>query len=441
MANLFDLIVVGGGPAGLEAARTAARFGLTVALVERKTHPALVLRSCAQMFLMNMDSFYNESMYPAPKQERWVFPANNFSVPYSGAYREFFACHFVSPNACDRIEIGDYERNASGAGMPAMVFDKGALLQGLFDECVHAGVVFYTGRNVVHAARDPRGITVKTAEGDRISATFCIAADGINSRLAQVTGLNRRRRFINTACAVSYYIEGVRFERSEAIMLGMSWDRRLNRPLPFCLLPSVYGKEQYWLYVSGEQDLQYLMRESSFKQWFIDARVVRMRANVVNNWSPAPEPYAGGILFAGDSCWFAEAENTGALLSGHRAAAAVCEATHRGAADRSGLKGYLDWWRRNWPAAHDYREFLCYPLFNRLFTEQEYDYLHALVDRKLTWSLNPFKLYERLMQGLRPHMRRIEQERPELASKISRFRSEMAPQLIKPAARSGFPNR
>ena len=47
MAKSFDLIVVGGGPAGLEAARTGARFGLQVALVERKTHPAFVLRSCA----------------------------------------------------------------------------------------------------------------------------------------------------------------------------------------------------------------------------------------------------------------------------------------------------------------------------------------------------------------------------------------------------------
>lgn len=441
MAKLFDVIVVGGGPAGLEAARTAARYGLRVALIERKTHPALLMRSCAQMFLMNMENFYNESMYPAPQQERWVFPVNNFSVPYRGAYRQFYACHFVAPNARDRIEIGDYERNASGAGIHAMVFDKAALLQGLFDECVHAGVVFYTGRNVVHAARQSGTITVKTAEGDRISGTFCIAADGINSRLAQVTGLNRQRRFINTARAVSYYIEGVHFERSEAIMLGMSWDRRLNRPLPFCLLPSVYGKEEYWLYVSGEQDLQYLTRESAFRQWFGDVRVIRMRANVVNNWSPAPEPYAGGIVFAGDSCWFAEAENNGALMSGHRAAAAVCAAAHTGTEGRPGLLGYLDWWHLNWPAAHDYREFLCYPLFNRLFTEQEYDYLHALVDRKLTWSLNPFKLYERLMQGVRPHMGRIEQERPELARKISRFRPDLALQLIKPAARSGFPNR
>lgn len=137
------------------------------------------------------------------------------------------------------------------------------------------------------------------------------------------------------------------------------------------------------LYVASEQDFQYLIGESAFRRWFGDVRIVRMRANVVNNWSPAPEPYAGGIVFAGDSCWFAEAENTGALMSGHRAAAAVCAAAHRGAAGRAALQDYLDWWRRNWPAAHDYREFVCYPLFNRLFTEEEYVYLHALVDRPL----------------------------------------------------------
>jgi hypothetical protein len=80
-------------------------------------------------------------------------------------------------------------------------------------------------------------------------------------------------------------------------------------------------------------------------------------------------------------------------------------------------------------------------LVNRLFAEQEYYYQHVLVDRKLTWSLNPFKLYKRLMEGLSPHMRGIKQERPDLARKISRFRPDLALQLIKPAALSGFPNR
>ena len=104
----YDLIIVGGGTAGLEAAKTAAENGLRVALVERKSDPALVQRACAQMFLMNMDSFYNERMYFSRQNRRWVFPVNNFSVSYRGTYREFNACHFIAPNAEDRIEIGDY---------------------------------------------------------------------------------------------------------------------------------------------------------------------------------------------------------------------------------------------------------------------------------------------------------------------------------------------
>ena len=134
MANKFDVIVVGGGTSGLEAAKTAAENGLKVALLERKTHPAKIQRSCAQMFLMNMDSFYEEHMYFSKEKKKWVFPVNNFSVNYSGNYREFYACHFISPNATDRIEIGDYELNASGSGTPAVVFDKGVLLDGLFEE-------------------------------------------------------------------------------------------------------------------------------------------------------------------------------------------------------------------------------------------------------------------------------------------------------------------
>ena len=46
MKNLFDLIVIGGGPAGLMAAKTAAQEGLDVILIERKTNVASMGRSC-----------------------------------------------------------------------------------------------------------------------------------------------------------------------------------------------------------------------------------------------------------------------------------------------------------------------------------------------------------------------------------------------------------
>ncbi len=440
MAANYDLVVVGGGPAGLESAKTAAENGLKVALLERKSHPAKIQRSCAQMFLMNMDSFYNEHMYFSKERNKWVFPVNNFSVNYKGRYRDFYACHFISPNAEDRIEIGDYEANASGVGRPAAVFDKGELLEGLYTEGVEAGVEFFLERNVTHVSSTNNGVEIKTAEGDRFTATFCIAADGINSRLARVSGLNKDRLFINTRKCLSYYITGVEFDRSEAIFLGISWDKTKLGPVPFCLMPSVYSEDEYWFFVSGEEQFDFLTKQSNFKKWFPNLEITHMRSCVVNNWSPAKEPFKDNILFVGDSCWFSEAENSGALLSGHKAANAVCEALHRGMANREGVKNYISWWKKSWTDTHDYRDFLCYPLFNRMFTEDEYNYLHNIVSQKLPWTLNPFKLYERISQGIKPNLNKIQEERPALAKKMSMFNPDNVLQLIKPAAKMGFPN-
>ncbi len=440
MAKKYDVIVVGGGTSGLEAARTAARNGLRVALLERKTHPAKIQRSCAQMFLMNMDSFYNEWMYFSKEQHKWVFPVNNFSIDYKGDYREFYACHFIGPDAKGRIEIGDYELNASGKGVPAVVFDKGVLLDGLFEEGRAAGVDYFLERNVIHVDRTTQGVTVTTCEGDRFVGTFCIAADGINSRLARITGLNKERLFINTRKTISHYVTGVEFERSEAIFLGISWDRENVRPVPFCLLPSVYRDDEYWFFVQGDEQYRFLTQKSNFKHWFPRLEITHTRACVVNNWSPAREPFKDNVIFVGDSCWFSEAENSGALLSGHRAAGAVCEALQTGRPNREGVLSYIGWWKHNWSDTHDYRDFLCYPLFNRMFTEDEYNYLHGLVSAKLPWTLNPFKLYERLMNGLEPHIEQIRKERPSIAKKIAMFRPEKVLSFIRPAARTGFPN-
>ena len=52
MAKKYDLVIVGAGPAGLMAAKTAGEYGLKVALLERKRDIAEIRRSCAMMLLV-----------------------------------------------------------------------------------------------------------------------------------------------------------------------------------------------------------------------------------------------------------------------------------------------------------------------------------------------------------------------------------------------------
>ena len=48
MAKRYDVIVVGAGPAGFLAAKTAGENGLDVAILERKSDPRQLTRACGE---------------------------------------------------------------------------------------------------------------------------------------------------------------------------------------------------------------------------------------------------------------------------------------------------------------------------------------------------------------------------------------------------------
>jgi len=67
----YDVIVVGGGPAGLMAARTAAEDGLKVLLIERKKEVTEVKRLCGQLTNISFINVSGRLKYGTPNHFIW----------------------------------------------------------------------------------------------------------------------------------------------------------------------------------------------------------------------------------------------------------------------------------------------------------------------------------------------------------------------------------
>jgi flavin-dependent dehydrogenase len=200
MGEKYDLVIVGAGPGGAMAAKTAGENGLKTALIERKTNPAKIARGCAMMFAVESDYYFAERMYYNEKNRKMIFPVNGFTVDYDGPVRNFYAWHFYAPDGKTRIELGDYEKNISRgeAGRLSFVYDKGKLIEGLINDATNNGVDIFTGVNVNGVESTADGVKVMT-DGDTFESTFLIAADGVGSRIAKIMGFNKERKFYRYA--------------------------------------------------------------------------------------------------------------------------------------------------------------------------------------------------------------------------------------------------
>jgi len=170
MINMFDVAVVGAGPAGTTAALTLARRGLTVALLEKAALPryktcggALVARGLA--------------LLPPEIQT-------------------------VVERRCGQAELhlldGDlhYASAREPPGPPIMAMTmRDRLDQVLASAATAAGAVLHAPCTVNGVSLDPRHVRLDTDVGP-VTAAFVIAADGATGELARLAGWGDGRHLI-----------------------------------------------------------------------------------------------------------------------------------------------------------------------------------------------------------------------------------------------------
>ncbi len=157
----FDVIVVGGGPAGSIAAKLCAEKGLKVICIDRETFPRV--KPCG-------------GAVPRPILNELPYLYNYIETRIDGL--KMFG---KDPNEILQYSSGKQQ----GAFVIRSVFDN-CLLQ----DASKAGVKLVEGERVIEVNVSEDEVRIKTEKNHSFSGKIVIGADGTNSVVAKKTGLN-----------------------------------------------------------------------------------------------------------------------------------------------------------------------------------------------------------------------------------------------------------
>ena len=397
-----DLIIVGGGPGGLMAAKTAAEDGLKVLLVERKRELTRINRACLQIFYlkwMQPDGYIEPvKIELSPDKTRLHLPIPGCYVDYSGPLKPYCNAIWISRSG---YRVYPFKNELFG-----FFYDKEYLLANLLASAQKAGAKVITEAMALGAENTADGvkISVRTKSGEQtLKARRAIAADGVNSRIVDSLGLNQKRKvfvFTPKAQGVNYVMEGVEptIPGHETAWLSVNIPSITGHMTGIGLMPG----DTKWV----SRNYQDLMKIPEYAPWFRHARVVKKTAFVATVRTPIREPVVGNVMIISDAAAPIETWIQGAIACGYQAVKAILKELN----GQKGYPEYIAWWQKAF-FFNDPRYFkgvVTHRALNRICSDEEVDYIYKLFQDK--------RVVPTLAIAKNPEL--IKDERPELYQKI-----------------------
>jgi len=430
MAKKYDVIVVGAGPAGFLAAKAAGENGLQVALLERKSDPTQLTRACLQTLTAMNSIWLGTIVQYNTRDKRICFPSDGLSVGYDGPYENLYRLRRYAPNG-HKVDFGDYEqqKRRGDYGRIGLAFDKEALLRCLLEQVKACSVDVFPGINVEKVATTAEGVTVE-GSGQSFEGSYVIAADGTNSRVAEVMGFNKDRTYYWNIYAIGYYMSGLELpEPHDTIIITDAFVEEGNATLYIVPRPTEGEYNIVALSLDPRMDLEiafdYFMNKAFCAPWFKKAKKLRAFSAVINCYSPIVEPYRDRVLVTGDVGSLIELENHGAMLSGWKAGQAISTAVQEGnlGLEITGISQYVNWWKEVYINYYDHKELIKgFALPYILTTDEETNYYLGLVKETLAAGWAPDSGGKAMRSALAKAMPIIERERPDIFQKLQRRR-------------------
>ena len=327
----YDVLVVGGGPAGSTAAYEAARNGANVLMIDRRREIGVPVQ-CGEA--LAEDVLKELNLKPDP---RWAINRTN-------------AVKIVSPSG---VEVRISERRVTGKVgyiLDRKVFDKFLAIR-----AANAGADIMVGTYVDGLLlRDGRPVGVKALGADgriEISADVIIAADGVGSRVARWAGLKTTLKLADVESGIQFQMVGVKFE--DMAMMEFYLGSEISPGGYAWVFPKGEGMANVGLGVLGSRArhraIEYLRDFVSRMPNLSRGKIIEINGGGVPVCGPIKKTVMDGLLVVGDAARQVNPLTGGGIDSAMRAGTIAGEVAARavgeGDTSEKKLKEYEKRWR------------------------------------------------------------------------------------------------
>lgn len=340
--TLYDLIIIGSGPAGATVARLAANRGLQVLLLDKKQELGAPIQCSGAVSRHGL-----EEVGIRPDAEFILEPIYGFGIYNEKGDKKTIDYRRLAPEKYG----GSADKSPLGYVVDRRRFDRH-----LMTLAERAGAETYLKTEGLGYRPQPDG----TCEVDvrrfnekmTLRCKVLVGADGLQSVVGKWAGLRTQIRLTELASCLQFIVDKVETEGLLEIITGHEW-----APGGYAwVFPKGHGYAEIGLGViptvtelNAREQLDKFINQSFFGDRFKNARILEIQGGGVPLAAPLKTQYADNLVLVGDAARHVNPITGGGIhtaLSGGKIAAdfLVEQINSGGAFKKADLKGYQDNW-------------------------------------------------------------------------------------------------
>jgi digeranylgeranylglycerophospholipid reductase len=328
MSYDYDVVVIGAGPGGSMAAKTAAENGLDVLLVEKRQEIGTPVRCAEGVSKEALEEF--------------------FEVEKSWIAKEVSGAIIYSPDGTQIKLVAGMAGNEVGFVLERKIFDRA-----LARMAAKRGAEVIVKTTATTMRREDSGVVIglkRLGEYYEVRSKLIIGADGVESRVGKWGGINTTVKIGELESCVQYLMSGIDFDPEYTHF----WIGRKYAPGGYV-----------WLFPKGEDVANVgigvlpTQTKKSAKEWldkfvrenYPEGEIIEVVAGGVPVTGPIETAVADNLMLVGDAARHADPITGGgianAIKGGYFAGKVAAEAVKAGDFSKNFLRRYDELWKND----------------------------------------------------------------------------------------------